>query len=349
MVGAGVIEVPAWLDGAFGNGAALAVSLSGGKDSQTVLAVLSELRHARQWNGPFLALYADLGRSAWPGTLEHVQAMCDRYGVSLRIVRRRQGDLIDLIRSRRAAVAEAKPFWPSASVRYCTSFMKRDILSQALRGIGPGVVVSAEGLRAQEGYRRQHLAVLSIRRQITAGPLQELAPEEAVRRVGAGQRVGLTWYPIHDWAVDDVWRACGTSARERDALREMAVDGRREEALQHWPCHPCYIIGPTGNERSSCILCILGSLNDLRNGAFENPDHYREMVAEEIIGGWSFREGLWLGDVAPELLGQEMRDELDICKVEARSRAWVREASRVGGFQPVLFEDSAVLDRPACG
>jgi tRNA(Ile)-lysidine synthase TilS/MesJ len=99
-------------------GAPLAVSVSGGKDSQAMLSVLKNLHRnaGGRWPGAIHAIHADLGRAEWPQTPGHVRFMCERLGVALTVVSRPQGDLLDEIRARvvsRSAVlhigSEAQP------------------------------------------------------------------------------------------------------------------------------------------------------------------------------------------------------------------------------------------------
>ncbi len=46
------------------------------------------------------------------------------------------------------------------------------------------------------------------------------------------------------------------------------------------------------------------------NGIEFHPDYYRQLVQLEIDSGFAFRQGLWLGDLRPELLTEEQRNRL---------------------------------------
>lgn len=72
-------------------GATLAVSISGGKDSDAMLRHLVRIHQAQKWPGKLFAITADLGRIEWPGTLEHIKALCHELGVPLTVVRRAKG------------------------------------------------------------------------------------------------------------------------------------------------------------------------------------------------------------------------------------------------------------------
>ena len=76
-------------------GAALAISVSGGKDSDAMLRHLTALHQSQGWTGQLFAITADLGRIEWSGTLEHIQSVCAELGVTLVVVRRQKGSMID--------------------------------------------------------------------------------------------------------------------------------------------------------------------------------------------------------------------------------------------------------------
>jgi predicted phosphoadenosine phosphosulfate sulfurtransferase len=67
------LAVPPEVESALELGAALAISISGGKDSQALLNTLAAWHRERRWPGPILALHADLGRAEWKETPEHVR------------------------------------------------------------------------------------------------------------------------------------------------------------------------------------------------------------------------------------------------------------------------------------
>jgi len=57
----------------------------------------------------------------------------------------------------------------------------------------------------------------------------------------------------------------------------------------------------------SCSLCILASKSDLLNGIDYHPEYYRQLVDLELASGFSFRPGLWLADLRPDLLSDDLR------------------------------------------
>lgn len=289
------ITVPAAVEAALGRGAALVVSISGGKDSQAMLNVLVDLHRTRGWTGPIVALHADLGRVEWQGdpsipgfrsAPEHVEAMCQTAGVPLHIVRRSDGrDMIDHWQARAEQTkGTGVPFWSSSAARYCTSDMKRDPMNVWVRNtFKVGEVIVCEGLRAQESPERAKKARLERR-----------------TKCSSRKRQAWTWRPIFDWTQLQVWRAIGTSWGDLRDRRERWAAGDRT-ALVDWPAAPAYVLG---NERLSCAMCVLAPKPsaehpDLVNGARYNPSTWAAMVDLERTYGYTFRL-----DISLEQIGQ---------------------------------------------
>lgn len=252
-------------------GAALVLSVSGGKDSDAMTHHLLDLRRSEKWTGDVVMLHADLGRAEWSQTPEYIENFARRKGVSLHIVRWTHGDLIDRI-WQRYYKDPSRPCWPSAKMRYCTADLKRGPCNRWLRNHFPsGNVICAMGLRAQESYTRAKRKIFALRTDASA-------PTRG--------RFVYDWLPIHDWMETDVW-----------------------DCLHHHGdiAHPAYRLEQP-NHRLSCALCVLASLNDLINGAVHNPDTYREYCRIEAVTGYSFHKDFWLSDVKPELLPPETLD-----------------------------------------
>lgn len=87
--------VPLAIQDALDSGAALAISISGRKDSDAMLRHLVALHRSHQWKGDLFAITADLGRIEWPGTIEHIRALCTQLKIKLVVVRRQKGSMID--------------------------------------------------------------------------------------------------------------------------------------------------------------------------------------------------------------------------------------------------------------
>ena len=249
------LNVPPEITSAMERGAALAVSISGGKDSQAMATALVAWAKVEGYWGrnDIFAVHADLGRMEWSG--EHateplVRAQAAALELPLHVVTRTDGrDLVDRIKDRRDTMTEKGqdgPFWPSSSTRYCTSDLKRDPINKLLRQWTH--VVSAEGIRSEESRARANKPCWAPR-----------------KRIATRAREAHTWHPILDWTEDDVWTALG--GRDGDLV------------------HPAYGLG---NERLSCALCVFGCDGDLVNGAKNNPALFNELLEMERDSGWRF-------------------------------------------------------------
>lgn len=319
------INVPDVIARAMQDGAALAISISGGKDSQAMLAAVMALHRERQWPGDVYAIHAHLGAAEWRQTLGHCRNLCARLGIELVEVARSQGDLPTQIEARMEKLAGSDaPPWPDAKNRYCTSDQKRGQIEKVYRGTEKSpwpsstqryctadqkrdqlvkrhraheVVVAAMGMRAGESPARAKRKTVGLGR-ITAAGLKDLSPIQALDRRRLGQRVALDWLPIHEWSVEDVWEACGHSTADLERRQALYRSGQAAEAFAGWLAHPAYVMG---NDRLSCSICILASRSDIVNGAAHNPELYRRYVEIERRSGFTFRVGLSLADLEEEI------------------------------------------------
>jgi 3'-phosphoadenosine 5'-phosphosulfate sulfotransferase (PAPS reductase)/FAD synthetase len=171
-------------------------------------------------------------------------------------------------------------------MRYCTSDLKRGPISRFIRQNFSGNVVCATGLRAEESTARAKRETFRLRKDCTA-------PTKG--------RFVYDWLPIRDWSEADVWRCI------------QQHGNIYHEAYQH------------GNQRLSCALCVLASVNDLINGAVHNPDTYREYCRIEAITGYSFRKDFWLSDLKPNLLPQETLDA--VCRHQSQIQSVISVSS----------------------
>ena len=320
-------SVPAAVQQALDLGAALAVSVSGGKDSDAMLRHLTTLHQSQGWTGQLFAITADLGRIEWPGTLEHIQSICAELGVMLIIVRRKKGSMIDRWDERRQVLVKQqaeqeaiaplkednlleiappkegdKPFWSSSTARYCTKEMKTAEVDRYLRRFS--AIVCAVGIRAEESSSRAQKPHFQVRNDITTVALkaskgldaeqhEEWAATAIARWVESNfkGRLALTWNAVLDWPIEKVWESLGTSAEELEQRRMVYQSGSLTAALREWPAHWAYV---SGNSRLSCSMCVLASANDIRNGAEHNITTWLELALMEKQSGWSFQQGKWL-------------------------------------------------------
>ena len=264
------VNLPAPVLAALDGGAALAISISGGKDSQAMALALVELHRERGWTGELFCITADLGSIEWPETAAHTQRIADLCSVRLVTVRRTDGrGMVEHWTARGERMAaqgkQARP-WSDSKNRFCTSDLKRDPIDNYLRRYSN--VVCAVGLRAQESTARAK------------------QPAWAKRRIDNTVRTALTWHPILAWTLLDVLRACGHTWAELNDRRLAYASGKTEQALAGWTMHPAYVFG---NERLSCQFCVLGSVGDLANGARHNPAMLEELIGIEQRFGFTFQ------------------------------------------------------------
>lgn len=268
------LTVPTELEREMALGAALVISISGGKDSQAMARAVSHLHREREWQGPLLAVHADLGRIEWTGTAAHVRRTAEESGLPLTIVRRRDGigawDMVDRwIERGETLEAQGKPGrpWSDAGNRFCTAEMKRDPINKYLRRFSR--VVSVEGIRAEESQARAKKPSWEVRKRITTR-----------------DRAAFTWNAIQDWTIEDVLGALGSSVEDLARRQDLYREGRIAEALDGWQGHKVYVMG---NRRLSCAFCVLGCKSDLENAARHEPDLHRELVGIEQRFGFSFQ------------------------------------------------------------
>lgn len=314
-------DIPTAIQQALGMGAALAISVSGGKDSDAMLRYLIATHRTQQWTGELFAITADLGRIEWPGTIEHIQAVCEQLNIRLVVVRRKKGGMIERWDERRQvlvkqqqettkAIAQSKegdkPFWSSSTARYCTKEMKTAEVDRYLRRFR--TVVCAVGIRAEESNSRSKKPHFQIRNDITTTTLKAsrgttAKQHEAWAETASAQwiesnykgRLALTWNAVLDWSIERVWKALGTTTEELEHRRTLYQTGNLSAALGGWPAHWAYV---SGNSRLSCSMCVLASAADIQNGARHNLTTWLELALMETQSGWSFQQGKWLSTLA---------------------------------------------------
>lgn len=241
---------------------AISISISGGKDSQTILGVVMGEVLRQQYTGKVIAIHADTG-AEWPESLPHCRMLCQHYRINLHVAvpHRALPDHIER-RCRMMAVQEprGKPGWPSPAQRYCTSHCKTDPISKVVRGefpaaMGASVLVVTGERREESAHRRK------------------LPESEVDARLSAGTRKVTKYRPILDMTLDQVWRHISESGLPR----HVAYD--------------------RGNERLSCALCVMATENDLRNGADARPDLAERFLRIERETGFTFRHKKSLADI----------------------------------------------------
>lgn len=227
-------------------GALFVQNHSGGKDSQrSMLEVQKHIPPEQQ-----LVVHATLGRSEWPGALEHARDQAAAVGVPFLVAQSStHPDLLSMVRHRFQTRPEV-PSWPGSNSRFCTSGLKRGPIEREVRRYakarGITHIVNTMGIRGAESPRRAKACVWA------ANDSQSVAG-----------RTWMNWLPIHGLSTEEV-------------KRNLAAAGQQ--------LHPAYT---TGNDRLSCVFCVFARRGDLINGARQHPELYQEHVELERETGYT--------------------------------------------------------------
>lgn len=266
----------------------VAVGVSGGKDSQAAamatFGYLDGIGHA----GPRLLIHADLGLVEWKDSLPVCERLAATIGVELAVVRRKQGGLMEQWETR----------WRSNVSRYdnlSTVTLVPCWSTPRMRFCTSGQKTSQIHSELKRRFKgKPIISVVGVRRDESRQRAHaEIADQDRSTRV-------WTWRPILDWSAAEVF---------------AAIDAYGLEP------HPAY--REFGLTRVSCRFCIMSSLPDLVTASAQPETHglYRQMVDLECRSTFGFQGARWLGDIAPHLLGRDLRDGLAMAKEQARRRA----------------------------
>ncbi len=279
------MKIPLVIRKALEQGASLAVSISGGKDGQAMIKHMVDWWNKNNFKGDIFAIHSDLGRVEWKQSLPQCKKICKILGISLVVVKREKGDMIDRWQERMNVLkGTGKPFWSSSSQRYCTSDMKRAPINKYLRKYR--FIISAEGIRAEESIARATKPICHIRTHITFKRLKNMTLEQALRCRKEDERLAITWNPILKYIKEEVWKTFGHTQEDLDIRRQLYVQGKTQEALRKWSFHPAYVFG---NERVSCSMCVLACNSDIKNGIKHNPKTYKILRKMETDSECTFK------------------------------------------------------------
>lgn len=195
-----------------------------------------------------LVMHASLGEMEWPGAMELARDQASAAGVAFRVARAEKS-LLDMVERRFAARPDV-PSWPSAKHRQCTSDLKRDPIAREVRA------------HLKESGHTVVISAMGLRAQESASRAKRATFSRNERNSIAG-RDWYEWSPIHDWTTLQVFET-------------IRADGQQP--------HKAYA---QGNDRLSCIFCIFGSKEDLKNGAKHNPALARQYIEMESRTGYT--------------------------------------------------------------
>ena len=231
-------------------GALFAVNHSGGKDSDATLITLRKIVPARQ----LLVVHATLADVEWPGTMEHAKTQADAAGLPFIVAAARKIDgtprtFVNMVEDKFARVPGV-PSFPLAKQRQCTSDLKRGPLDREIFAY-----MRRNGFHLLvncEGIRAQESAHRAKRTPFAFNAGASKAGREC-----------YDWLPIFDLTTAQVFET-------------IAQAGQKP----HWAYG-------AGNERLSCVFCIMGSPGDIKNGAKHNPELFEKMAALEERTGYA--------------------------------------------------------------
>lgn len=194
-----------------------------------------------------LVVHASLGEMEWPGAMELAEQQAQAAGLPF-IVAIARKTLLEMVK-RRFENRPDVPSWPSASTRQCTSDLKRGPIQREVRRYA-----KAHGFKTI-------VNCLGLRAEESPGRRKRLT----FQKMGISNSVHtwFEWLPVHQLTKEQVFTAI------RDAGQKP---------------HYAYALG---NERLSCVFCIMASRNDLRTGAREHPALLKEYDEMERRTGYA--------------------------------------------------------------
>ena len=164
-------------------GALVAISSSGGKDSQAMTILLSRVVPREQ----LLVVHAPLGEVEWPGTIKHIENTIPA-SVLLILARTASGkSLLERI--------EERGRFPDSGRRYCTSDTKRTPIERELRRF----------LKAHPRFEGRLVNAIGLRRDESRDRAKRL-PWRRNKRMSVAGREVYDWLPVFDLTTADVFR-----------------------------------------------------------------------------------------------------------------------------------------------
>lgn len=195
-----------------------------------------------------LVVHASLGEMEWPGALELAEQQAKAAGVPF-IVARANKTFLDMVLNRYEARPDV-PSWPSAKHRQCTSDLKRGPITREVRRYATA-----------NGYNRI-VNCMGMRAQESSSRAKKPIWKNHAEHGRAG-RSWFDWLPIHSLKTDEIFQTIAQAGQQP---------------------HYAYT---SGNERLSCVFCIMASANDLIQGAKHNPELYAKYCEIEKRTGYS--------------------------------------------------------------
>lgn len=270
----------------------VAIGVSGGKDSDACAIAVSRYLDEIGHSGPRVLIHADLGRVEWRDSLPSCERLAEKIGWELIVVQRKAGDMLarwegrwanNVARYQELSCVKLILPWSTPSMRFCTSELKVDVITSALKKRFPAHdIINVAGIRRQESANRSRMPV--------SAPMAKLKRK---------RYDGLSWNAIIEWPIQDVFYAIA------------------DAGLGLHEAYTTY-----GASRVSCAYCIMSSQQDLiaATTCEGNHDLYIQMVELEAASTFAFQGNHWLADVAPHLLSNDLQHRIARSKVLAERR-----------------------------
>ena len=184
------LPVPPECRETFRAGALVAISHSGGKDSQAMTILLSRLVPRDQ----LIVIHAPLGEVEWPGTVLHIENTIPP-GVPLIMAPVTSGKTL-------LEQVEERGMWPSSSARWCTSGAKRGPIERELRRY----------LKAHPRFEGRLVNALGLRRDESRDRARRIPWRRNERMSVAGREV-FDWLPVFELTTENVFRVIAEAAQ----------------------------------------------------------------------------------------------------------------------------------------
>jgi 3'-phosphoadenosine 5'-phosphosulfate sulfotransferase (PAPS reductase)/FAD synthetase len=200
-----------------------------------------------------LVMHASLGEVEWEGAQEHAEQQAREAALPF-VVAHAVKTLFEMVEHRFSVrPGPNSSCWPSASNRQCTSDLKRGPIEREIRHY------------AKERGFKKIVTCLGIRAAESPGRAKRPTMSRSDRNSVAG-REWYEWLPIHDLSTEGVFKAIADAGQS-----------------PHWAY-------AAGNERLSCVFCIMGSARDIANGAKHRPDLLKKYLEIEQRTGYTMHQ-----------------------------------------------------------
>ena len=255
----------------------LLASISGGKDSQTMLRHLVRQAEAAGVRDRIVCVFADLGDDdEWEGTEDIARHHAEVYSLRFIVVRKgeNKGEPVTLLQH-----IEKRGMWPDRQNRFCTSDLKRDPIGTVMTMLAAELRSAWRAQLAKGKWRLRKVRILNcMGMRAQESPARALLPEFSSNGRVSNESVKHVddWLPIHGMTEVQVWAD----------IRESGVK-----------YHHIY---DAGMPRLSCRFCVLAGRKTLVRAAQLDPRGARKRADLEDKMGHTFQNGTSMHQIIAE-------------------------------------------------